>query len=879
VPLVEQVEIAAVVQALLQDFSAIIDYKTLQDSLPRRLATLLRCRCVLFYQRIGETLQFVAGSFDDQPGWSSALLSVARINPIPLTGDLLEAQAWRERHARATPSRAPTHIAAPLIYRQRCIGVMVAIRLPREECSEPPMAWQADEVSMVEAVAGVVALLLENTRLLERDRERIHELSLLNSISSQMHYSMYEYERMRAVIVQRAREISMADLGALLEVPARGARTRPRPPEKETWVTEELLTLLLHYFGEQKFPEILLLELPGAINDPWSQQVAQALPSSVKTFFAVPLLGGKIGARRGGSLLRGSISKDQEYAQETSILGVVIGAYHAPWKLRKSELVLLQVLASQAGAALENMTLMHEVLEARNEARKLLRQVLEDQRLKEMILESIPSGLITTDRSGRVTTFNRAAAAILGYHAREIVGQPLARVLDIRALHVAPAPYEQYFSPIEQPSSSPGLDEPASETQTFEAVLSALRGEASGEGARLNGTSARADGEPGSTGPLQRLPAPIHALLGELRSGTIKNTDRQGREVVLEVDALPLSDESNMPIGMLVTFTDVTSVHRLEEEKRRLDRLATLGEMAANVAHEVRNPLASIKTSMQMIMEELSTTTEPLPSDEIDCGLGSDQAWIREESSVVLKEVERLNAIVHDLLLFAKPRQLHRAPCSLSELSDRVLHFIQPQCEAANVVVHRVYHDIPAVGVDAGQMEQVLLNLYMNALQAMSEGGILTVSCMTLPAEQEMAEDEQEDVATTRSPQALVGLQRPGITLSQWVEIAVSDTGEGIRPEQLGRIFQPFFTTKAHGIGLGLAITRRLVEDHGGYIRVEGHYGYGATISIRLPVFDENVCTSSRRKGAYEVPRGNMLLEEEMLVEEGVDEPGYSDRR
>src|SRR5207302_2255277 len=137
-------------------------------------AGLLKCRCVLFYQRIADTLQFVAGSFDDAPGWSSALLSFAHINPIDLHSNVPEACAWRERTIIAIPSASPTLIAAPLIYRQRGIGVLVAIRNNDGERRNSSACWTADEIMVLEAVAGVVALLVENTRLVERDRERIH---------------------------------------------------------------------------------------------------------------------------------------------------------------------------------------------------------------------------------------------------------------------------------------------------------------------------------------------------------------------------------------------------------------------------------------------------------------------------------------------------------------------------------------------------------------------------------------------------------------------------------------------------------------------------------------------------------------------------------
>ena len=787
----ERLSAPAVLTAILNEFSAVTDYRTMRDSLPRRLAHLLKCRCVLLYQRIGETLQFASGTFDEKPGWSASLLAVAHINPIELNSDTLEAHAWRLRHAVTFPAQSatPTHVAVPLIYRQRAVGVLVAIRggeasygssssrdvvehagFQASDRTNSPELWIDEEAQVVEVTAGVVAMLLENARLLERDRERIHELSLLNSISSQIHCSIHEWERVRSVVIQRTKEIANVDLCELL-LPS-------TPPDTIMWMTPALQKLLLHRVDGQA--EIgsspLIIERPGDID---SSEYLGQLAANIKTFFAIPLVsshgGGSVsrggwGGRRSGLVARGRES-------ETKVLGVIVGAYHRPWKLRREELVLLQVLANQASAALENISLMADVVEARNEARKLLRQVLEDQRLKELIMESIPSGLITVDLTGSITTFNRAAEGILGYHPYEVLEQPLQKILNID--------------------------------------------------------------------PLYKL-----TQVGQAQSKTLTTLDRQGREVVLDVTLLPLRDDHGKQVGVLITFIDVTSVHQLEEEKRRLDRLASLGEMAASVAHEVRNPLASIKTSVQMLLYDLTGDDEA--EDELHGAGHNGSSCINEGAqesvSVVLKEVERLDSIVRDLLLFAKPRQLHIVECNLVELSDRVLQFLQAQFTEAGVVVHRVYHAVPLVRVDVSQMEQVLFNLYMNALQAMPDGGVLSVSCEvvhtgTTSSESGGSFGERREIGNLLELNA----SRHGYDEQQdWLELSVSDTGVGISADALERIFQPFFTTKAHGIGLGLPITRRLVEDHHGYLLVESQLGYGATISVRLPLMGE--CPQDRQQ-------------------------------
>lgn len=656
----------AIISALLDEWSAVTDYRTLRDSLPRRLAHLLKCRCIVFYQRIGETLQFASGSFDDIPGWSAALLSVVHINPIELNSDLPEARACSNHRAMlaVTKHAAPMLAAVPLLYRQRAIGVLVAFRSTDDAqpqhrhavtdeltLADPPNSltacWSEADLPALEAVAGVVALLLENTRLLERDRQRIHELALLNSIANQLHYVGYKPDRVYNIVVQRTKEITAVDLCTLI--------IQNASSETDPWLTPAARDMLFERFSKQRegHNPPLLLERPG---DAQSIELLRHLPTNIKTFFAFPLIMNEsmLHSHEHG-LIRTGLPHERGNISGTKVLGIVVGAYFKTWKLRREELVLLQVLSNQASAALENIHLLAEVVEARNEARKLLRQVLDD----------------------------------------------------------------------------------------------------------------------------------------------------------------------------------VASMQRMEEEKRRLDRLASLGEMAASVAHEVRNPLASIKTSMQMLKDDLGEANTGQMNSE------DGKVWIYEDAqesvTVVLQEVERLDAIVRDLLLFARPRQLHCVLCNLAELSDHVLQVMKSQCAAEGVSVQKVYDDVPPVYVDVAQMEQVLFNLYTNALQAMSDGGVLTVSCRIVSAEQkalQFASPATELSLHVGTPMGIGNMQQC------WFELAVSDTGTGIAVEQLKRIFQPFFTTKAHGIGLGLPITRRLIEDHRGHLLVVSQPGQGTTFSVCLPLAD-----------------------------------------
>jgi signal transduction histidine kinase len=279
--------------------------------------------------------------------------------------------------------------------------------------------------------------------------------------------------------------------------------------------------------------------------------------------------------------------------------------------------------------------------------------------------------------------------------------------------------------------------------------------------------------------------------------------------------------------------------------------------MAANVAHEVRNPLASIKTAIQMLRDDLAKSyffhaESKLVGERVS---REQEDWALESIAVILKEVERLDTLVRDLLLFARPHQLHRTRCNITELSDQVLNLIEPQSAAANIVVHRLYEDIPPFWVDIGQMEQILLNLFMNAIQAMPEGGILTVTYRCTPNDNNndkscLASNAFTGTSYSTSPIQSQERQQKYMA-QQWLELIMSDTGVGIAAEKIEHIFQPFYTTKAHGIGLGLPITRRLIEDHGGQIRIESQLGYGATVSVRLPLLIEELMQATGEDLSY----------------------------
>ncbi len=753
---IEFSEIISSIFTLSQQMSGNTDTLFLHTHLPELLLETFSCHALYLYCWSDDALR-LAGSAEEQ-----------RSNAIAeehdhIQRDALAQRCWRERHSLEEMLSHSRHHALWLHVGQQAIGVMLVV------CRQESLAgWEAcrsdNTVKGLEVVASIVAFLLEQARQRASDRERMKELSLLNSISRQMNSVPYEVERVRTIVLQRIKEITNADFCALLE--PTGALAA------DNGLTREVRDRLFQEIRQQQTHMPIMRERQ---NQRYTIETDYftLLPEGMQTFFAFPLLSG-----RGQSGMRMMSQGDAEGTP--NVLGCIIGGYRDVQKMSQSQVTLLHMLANQAGSVLENVRLLEDVVEARNQAHKLLKQVLDDQRLKELILSTMPGGLITTDQHGCIQTFNHAAETILGYQAYDVITTPLQNLV-----HVTIPPFWLH----------------AEHTV-----------DARGTAESIN-----------------------------WHKQTIACSDRYNREVVLDVDIRPFYDEIRNQPGLLVMFSDVTLVHRLEDEKRHLDHLASLGEMAASVAHEVRNPLASIKMSMQLLRDEL------IGGD--DEGQG---AWMQESIVVVLKEVERLDAIVRDLLLFAKPHQLHRSSCEIAHVIEHVLRVVGSQCREHQIEVQHAYDPLPQIWVDSAQMEQVLLNIVINALQAMPEGGMLSVSCHLLSTEQAIFDTAGSSCPPTQRPSGSSGTAisayawlidkhatQKEFRVQHWLEVLVSDTGIGIAPEQLQHIFQPFYTTKAHGIGLGLAITRRLVEDHGGYLRIESQTNYGTTVAVRIPFVTE----------------------------------------
>jgi hypothetical protein len=231
-----------------------------------------------------------------------------------------------------------------------------------------------------------------------------------------------------------------------------------------------------------------------------------------------------------------------------------------------------------------------------------------------------------------------------------------------------------------------------------------------------------------------------------------------------------------------------------DAEMLQAEHLATMGELAAGVAHEIRNPLAGIAGAIEII-------TKDFPKDHSD----------REVMEDLRQEVRRIEKVLNDMLAYAKPKPPQFGRADLKDTFARTLHLARQQTGLKSVEFSvQVPPDLPAFRMDTEQLHQVLLNLVLNGVQAIEREGKITVA------------------AKFNAPGG------PG--QADLVEISVSDTGVGIPPESLERIFRPFYTTKRGGTGLGLSLCRRIIRQHGGTLTVESKLGKGSRFIIRLPM-------------------------------------------
>jgi two-component system sensor histidine kinase PilS (NtrC family) len=264
-----------------------------------------------------------------------------------------------------------------------------------------------------------------------------------------------------------------------------------------------------------------------------------------------------------------------------------------------------------------------------------------------------------------------------------------------------------------------------------------------------------------------------------------------------------LKDTDGNIQGTIYAFQDVTRLKQMEEHVKLVDRLAAIGRLATGMAHEIRNPLASMSGSIQMLKETL----------ELDSAN-------KRLMDIVLKETNRLDQLLSDFVLFTHPDDRKREWVDLNGIINDTLQLVSYNPLKNGIEVEKNLQGSPMVEADSQQLKQVFWNLFINALQAMGDGGRLTVSTRVMQYDS-LHESRREHLDKNAG--------------TEWTEIVIADTGKGIPKSYLDKIFDPFFTTKEKGIGLGLAIVYSIIESYRGIIGVTSQDNKGSQFTINLP--------------------------------------------
>jgi len=412
---------------------------------------------------------------------------------------------------------------------------------------------------------------------------------------------------------------------------------------------------------------------------------------------------------------------------------LLLGAY---WGFYAGALLMLGMLANTLSA------------ELRRTGAALDRRTTDLHRLRDLHLrtvESMGSGLLTTDESGCVTSFNPEAERITGLSASAAAGRPLEELI-------------------------PGANE------------------------------------------IIRVAGVGRTREHRVRGDRLGFRNLRGEDLFLGLGASSLRDEEGEQVGHIVIFQDVTAVVSMEQDLRQSERLAAVGEMAARMAHEIRNPLASISGSVQILR-----SASDHPRDDPEQGRLMD---------IVVREVDRLNALISDFLRYSRPAPTKPEPVHLARLIEEVCEMNGARA-TEDVEISLSLDPEVVVMADPSQLTAVVWNLWNNALEAM--GG---VGCLSARVERISGDAAQEHRPMGRNGED--GGSATGSRSACMAVLEIEDSGPGIPPEIQEMIFEPFYTTKRDGTGLGLATVQRLVEQHGGSIQVSSRPGEGTCFRVLL---------------------------------------------
>jgi len=281
---------------------------------------------------------------------------------------------------------------------------------------------------------------------------------------------------------------------------------------------------------------------------------------------------------------------------------------------------------------------------------------------------------------------------------------------------------------------------------------------------------------------------------------------KNNQKIIVGINASHLEDVSNNFEGVVLLLRDLTEIHQLKYQVERMERLALLGELSAGIAHEIRNPLAGIKAATQLLEDNFTKDN-----------------YQKQVVTRIVREVDKANRLLKEFFKFARPTRPKPGFHNIEKIVDNVYLLLAPRFKNKEIKFQEEFPTaMPQVYVDETQIEQVVLNLFLNAIDAMKNGGVLKVST----AKKKFNPIESKKANYSMFNQDLY-----------YVLLEISDTGTGISAENLKKIFNPFFTTKSDGLGLGLSICSRLMEENNGKIDVVSQEGAGAAFVLALPTF------------------------------------------
>jgi nitrogen-specific signal transduction histidine kinase len=324
--------------------------------------------------------------------------------------------------------------------------------------------------------------------------------------------------------------------------------------------------------------------------------------------------------------------------------------------------------------------------------------------------------------------------------------------------------------------------------------------------------------------PLDSLPEQLaEPLRTTIRTGESQENREivmgENNDVVIRASTSIFHGQDQEVLGALMVLTDVTAIKRLELQIRRSDRLASLGTLSAGMAHEIKNPLVSLKTFAQLLPERYQ-----------------DSDFRDTFSNLIGHEIDRIDSLVNQLLRFARPAKPILKPLHAHEILEKALTLVGHRLYQKDIKLNRSWQaDLDTIHGDADQLEQVFLNFFLNAMDAMKTHGELSVKTEIRSSEQWMSplgSANGEGNGHGRAREALL--------------ITIRDSGEGIRAEDIPHVFDPFFTTKDYGTGLGLSVVHGIIQEHGGQIEVESELDKGTAFHISLPLvrFDSKVAAA-----------------------------------